>query len=367
MQRVKIFVLPMNFPNDMSALEKMIENDLIKPQFIQAIVAQTEGDKFARGYALQTFEWLLSKHLKITKEDIEKEIPLMMIGMVGGLMVPHMNVFTKVDANVEKKNPKGVKRLAMGVSMTRKLLPEEYGTIVQVEEVSKSVKKAMQIARINDVNDVHCVEVKCPMLTPQRIENAAKRNKTLITSNISQSGSYSRGASALGVALGLNEVSASDLTHKDICNNWNFFSNVASTSSGDEQEVCKILLLGNSIESGSNLLIGHSVMKDGLDIDGAKDALRNAGIEFDCCPSKEELKKVAAVFVNSGANGLPTIRGKRHTMLSDYLWSFSGTISKAVSNAVVGSLLGETMFLNSAGYEHQGPLGSNLVAVVARI
>jgi cyanuric acid amidohydrolase len=101
-------------------------------------------------------------------------------------------------------------------------------------------------------------------------------------------------------------------------------------------------------------------------LDGAKAAFRSAGLNFKCCPQEDDLERVACVFVNSGTNGLPTIRGRRHTMLSDYLWSVSGTIAKAVSNAVVGSLFGDAMFLNSAGYEHQGPSGANLVAVIAR-
>jgi len=362
MQKVEVFRLPMSFPADMSSLKDAFDAGVIDPASVQAIIAQTEGDGFSRGYALQAFERLLSERLRIPQADIGKRIPLMMIGMTGGLMVPHMNVLTKVDVTEEKKHGK---RLALGVSMTRELLPEEYGTMAQVEAVAASVKEAVSIARIRDARDVHCVEIKCPMLTPDRIEDATRRNKTLVTANISQSGAYSRGASALGVALALGEVPAEELSDGTICRNWNLYSTVASASSGGEQLICKVVLLGNSEESASELVGGHSVMKDALDLDGAKEAFRNAGLDFECCPRPREMERVAAVFVNSGANGLATIRGKRHTMLSDYLWSFSGTIAKAVSNAVVGSFLGDTMFLNSAGYEHQGPLGANLVAVIA--
>ncbi|MCK5554388.1 MAG: ring-opening amidohydrolase [Deltaproteobacteria bacterium] len=363
MQKVDVFRLQMSFPADMSNLEKMVDSGEIAAESIQAIIAQTEGDGFARGYALQAFERLLSERLGIPPGQIGNRIPLMMIGMTGGLMVPHMNVLTKVDVT---EDTEGGKRLALGVSMTREFLPEEYGTMVHVEAVSAAVKEAMRIAGLEDASDVHCVEIKCPMLTPARIEDATRRKKTLVTSNITQSGSYSRGASALGVALALGEVAATDLSDDVICRNWNLYSNVASTSSGGEQTACKVVVLGNSTASASELVIGHSVMKDGLDLEGAKAAFRNAGLTFECCPGSGELKRVACVFVNSGTNGLPTIRGKRHTMLSDYLWSFSGTIAKAVSNAVVGAILGDSMFLNSAGYEHQGPPGSNLVAVIAR-
>jgi len=363
MQKVNVSVLPMNFPADMSSLKDALDSGVIDPASVQAIIAQTEGDVFARGYALQAFERLLSERLGIAQAVVGKRVPMLMIGMTGGLMVPHVNVITKVDV-AEKKGTE--KRLALGISLTRELLPEEYGTMAQVETVAEAVREAMIIAQIQDVSDVHCVEVKCPMLTPARIEDARQRGKALVTSNISQSGTYSRGASALGVAYALGEISSADLSDKAICRDWNLYSRVAHVSAGGEQVACKVVLLGNSEESASDLVIGHSVMKDGLDLDGAKEAFRNASLSFTCCPTLEHLERVTCVFVNSGTNGLPTIRGQRHTMLSDYLWSFSTTMAKAVSNAVVGAILGHAMFLNNGGCEHQGPLGCNLVAVMAR-
>ena len=55
---------------------------------------------------------------------------------------------------------------------TRELLPEELGTIVQVELVADAVRNAMAAAEITSTDDVHYVQVKCPLLTSERI-NAA--------------------------------------------------------------------------------------------------------------------------------------------------------------------------------------------------
>ena len=74
----------------------------------------------------------------------------------------------------------------------------------------------------------------------------------------------------------------------------------------------------------------------------------------------------ATVFINAGADAMGSIRGRRTTMKSDYLSSYQGIFAKAVINAIVGAMVGDTMILASAGYEHQGPLGANLVAAIVK-
>ena len=75
--------------------------------------------------------------------------------------------------------------------------------------------------------------------------------------------------------------------------------------------------------------------------------------------------RVAALFVNAGADFTPMVRDRRHVLHSDFLASFSGIQAKAVAHAVVASVYGDTLFLASAGAEHQGPPGSNLICVIA--
>ena len=42
----------------------------------------------------------------------------------------------------------------------------------------------------------------------------------------------------------------------------------------------QIVLLGNKAGAGGRYRIGHSVMRDALDIDGIYDSIRDAGIEL---------------------------------------------------------------------------------------
>jgi cyanuric acid amidohydrolase len=364
MNDVNVYRLPMSGPDDVSELEKLVDSKAINPQEIVAIIAQTEGDGYARGFSLINFELMLSTKLNMTRKEVNTRIPMLMIGLTGGLMSPHYTVFTRKEVNTADAKEK---RLSLGIKKTRVLLPEEYGTKTQVLLVAEAVKEAMKEAGITDVKDVHCVEVKCPNLTAARVADAESRGKKVVSKNFADAGAKSKGASALGVALALGEIKESDVTDEAICTNWKLYSNVASTSAGNEQVECKIVLMGNSLTSVSKYKIGSGVMKDTLDVDGAKAAFKASGLKFEDVIPESERKKIATVFINAGADALGSIRGRRTTMKSDFLAGYQGIIAKAVINAIVGSMIGDTMILASAGFEHQGALGANLVAAISKV
>ena len=80
---------------------------------------QTEGDPYARGYATLAMEVLLSERLGISRREVFAKIPMMMIGGVGGIMSPHINLFVKQPGGT----PGGGKRLALGVASSRERRP----------------------------------------------------------------------------------------------------------------------------------------------------------------------------------------------------------------------------------------------------
>lgn len=363
MMDVGVYRLKMNGPDDVSELEKLIEDGTIQPMDISAIIAQTEGDGYARGYSSLSFEVMLSEKMGLSRKEVNERIPMLMIGLTGGLMSPHYTVFTRKEVEATETLEK---RLALGIKVTRVLLPEEYGTVVQVKEVAKAVKEAMAEAGISAVEDIHCVEVKCPNLTAARVQDAEARGKSVVSKNFAEAGAKSKGASALGVALALGEIQEEDLTDAAICSNWDLYSKVASTSAGNEQVACKVILMGNSTTAVSKFRIGSGVMADTLDVDGAKAAFKAAGLQFDEVIPQSERDRIATVFINAGADAKGEIRGRRTTMKSDFLAGYAGIVAKAVINAIVGAMIGDTMILASAGFEHQGPLGANLVAAIVR-
>jgi cyanuric acid amidohydrolase len=54
-------------------------------------------------------------------------------------------------------------------------------------------------------------------------------------------------------------------------------------------------------------------------------------------------------------------------MHSDFLAGYAGIMAKAVANAIVASVVGDSMLLASAGFEHQGAPGSNLIAAIVQV
>ncbi|MGI6154311.1 MAG: ring-opening amidohydrolase, partial [Christensenellaceae bacterium] len=199
---VKVYRVPMDSPDDVSGLKELFNSGELKPEEIVAILGKTEGNgcvnDFTRGFCTAAFSSLMAEYLNVDNKEIDKKIAFVMSGGTEGVMTPHATIFASREVEQQEVCEKG---LAIGVSMTRDFAPEEIGTMVQVEEVAKAVQQAMDKAKIEHVEDVHFVQIKCPLLTSQRVIDAKQRGKTVITTDTYKSMGYSRAASALGVAL----------------------------------------------------------------------------------------------------------------------------------------------------------------------
>jgi cyanuric acid amidohydrolase len=363
--KVELYRLPVSAPDDVSPLADLIRKGAFKAREVAAVIAQNEGDYYARGFTLHMLEELLAEGTGESREEVRKRVPLLMIGLAHVYpLVPHLNVI------VIKPDLKGSgtdKRLVAGTGVTRDLLPEEYGTMIQVQEVAATVKRLAKDAGITDMADVHCAYVKVPELTDDRVQDAASRGKKPRLTDARTLAGLTRGAGALGVGVALGEIDSKRLSDDVIGRDWDIYSKVAQVSSGIEQVSCRVVVLGNAAGSASELVAGHGVMEDPLDLESFKNVLRSVGLKFGCCPDKADLARVENIFIGTSANFLPTIRGRRHTMHSDFLWGFAGAQAKATANAVIAGIMGDTMFLSKSGSEHQGPRGANVIAAFARV
>ena len=234
----------------------------------------------------------------------------------------------------------------------------------QVQAVAEAVRAAVQDAQIASVADVHFVQIKCPLLTSERIDDARQRGRTPRTTDTYESMGYSRGASALGVALAMGEVRAEALSDAAICHDWNYHSTVASTSAGVELTNCEIILMGNSVASASDLVIGHAVMRDAIDGGAVREALASVGLRANGPLPPEDAGRIINVFAKAEADPSGAIRGRRHTMLNDSDINSTRHARAAVA-AVIASIVGDPMVYVSGGAEHQGPPGGGPVAVIA--
>lgn len=362
---VGVFKIATRGPGDVSSLMAMIGSGAIDPTSILAILGKTEGNggvnDFTREYAVAALCTVLAPKLGLSSEAVEQRIAFVMSGGTEGVLSPHLTVFTRSEA--ERPADMLGKRLSIGMAHTRDFLPEELGRSAQIAETAKAVKAAMDDAGITDPADVHFVQIKCPLLTSDRIEAAnARGNKTATTSSYS-SMAYSRGASALGVAVALGEISP-DVRDEDVLRRYDLFSNVASTSSGIELMHNVVIVLGNSASSASEFEIGHAVMSDAIDAAAVVSALNSIGL--DAAPQVATGRELVNIFAKAEASPDGNLRGFRHTMLEDTDISSTRHARAAVGGLIAG-LAGTGAIYVSGGAEHQGPAGGGPVAVIARL
>lgn len=367
MQTISVNRVPMAHPADVSGVMSLIDDGVLRAEDIVAVLGKTEGNgcvnDFTRGYATMAFSIALAERLGVPADEARQRIAFVMSGGTEGAMSPHATVFAKHD--VDDEHSSGGKRLAIGIAFTRDFLPEELGRLPMVRETAAAVREAMEKAGINDPADVHFTQIKVPLLTAEQVAEAHRRGQTVATEDTYKSMGYARGASALGVGVALGEIDLADIADEDILVNWELYSSVASTSAGIELANNEIILMGNSDQSASPYVIGHSVMRDVIDAAAVREALRAVDIRLeDGEVTAEEAKRIVNVLGKAEADPSGQIRSRRHTMLDDSDIN-STRHARAVVNGVISAIVGDPMVYVSGGGEHQGPAGGGPVAVIA--
>jgi cyanuric acid amidohydrolase len=352
-RRARVLRLPTAGPQDTAPLAAAIASGEIDAASIVAIVGKTEGNgcvnDFTRGYATLALKLMLAEALGCPLAEIEKRVAIVMSGGTEGGLSPHLIVFCR---EVEAESVSSAPRLAIGIGLTRAFQPEEIGRAAQIEETAAAVTLAMKDAGIAGPSDVHFVQIKCPLLTKERIEEATRRGAATVTEDTYHSMGLSRGASALGVAVALGEIeSAPEVA---VCSDWSLFSRVASTSAGVELLRNEIVVLGNAAGWSGDLVIDHDVMQDAIDAEAARRVLARLGGE------------TVAVLAKAEASPTGEIRGRRHTMLDDSD-IHSTRHARALVGGVLAGVIGDTMLYVSGGAEHQGPAGGGPIAVIGRV
>jgi cyanuric acid amidohydrolase len=363
---VDVVRIPTKGPGDVSGLMRLVDQGTIAPASILAVLGKTEGNggvnDFTREYAVAALREALSPLLGLSPRAVEDKIAFVMSGGTEGVLSPHLTVFARKVSEPSVIGNGGEKRLSIGIAHTRDFLPEEIGRDVQIEETVKAIHLAMRDAAIDDPRDVHFVQIKCPLLTSERIEAALHRGRKTVTTSAYASMGYSRGASALGVAKALGEI-GDEINESHVLKDWSLFSSVASASAGIELMHNVVIVMGNSRMSLSSFVIGHAVMRDSIDLPAVVAALESVGLDLAHAQSESRL---VSIFAKAEASPDGCVRGFRHTMLDD---SDVGSTrhARAAVGGLISGLSGTGAVYVSGGAEHQGPPGGGPVAVIARI
>jgi cyanuric acid amidohydrolase len=367
-QEVEVFRIACSGPGDLNGVQALIDSGALQPADIVAIMGKTEGNgcvnDYTRDFAAARWCHFLAPHLGCSAAEVGTRVALVMSGGTEGVLSPHFTVFTRrwVPAQDQVRG----KRLVVGIAHTRDFLPEEMGRLAQVACTADAVQVAMREAGITDVADVHFVQIKCPLLTSAKINAALARGVIPITHDSYESMGYSRGASALGVAVALGEVAHAAVTQDAILANWALYSARASASSGIELEGNVVIVLGEAAGAVSPFRIAHTVMQDAVDSNSVRVLLKQA-FELDVEHDSEAVQKqLINLLAKAEASPNGMVRGERHTMLNDS--DINATRhARAAVGAVLASVVGNTALYVSGGAEHQGPAGGGPVAAIVRV
>jgi cyanuric acid amidohydrolase len=368
MRRCAVFRLRTDHPADVSGLLRLIDSGAVAPGDIRAILGKTEGNgcvnDFTRPFALASLQNALAGPLDCAPADVTRRVAMVMSGGTEGGLSPHLILFTARLA--EPNRPAAGKSLAIGTAVTRNFLPEEIGRVAQIEETARAVEQAIAEAGIADSDDVHYVQVKCPLLTAEAAGAAGSRGRSVVTDNTYQSMAFSRGASALGVALALGEIERAALDDGAVCRRLDLWSGRASTSAGIELMHNEVVVLGNAQGWASEYRITHRVMRDAIDLPAVLAALADVGLEAGGQLDAAARERVVAVLAKADPCSTGRIRGARTVMLEDS--DINATRhARALVGGVLAGIIGRTDIFVSGGAEHQGPDGGGPVAVIARV
>lgn len=343
MRRARIHRIPTSGPDDTSGLRALIDAGDLDPAKLIAIIGKTEGNgcvnDFTRAFAVSALTQELGAYAA--------GVSMVMSGGTEGGLSPHFVTFEVL--NDTGPGP----AMAIGTGLSRDLAADEVGTFAQIVCVADTVSAAIKTAHLSGPADVHFVQVKCPLLTADRI--AAAQGPVATTDTLKSMG-LSRGASALGVALALGEIDLATAKATQIGSDPDIWSGRASTSAGIELMGHEIVVLGMSDRWTGPLMIDHAVMSDAIDTTAVAAALDRLG-----AGNPTHLR---AVFAKAEASSSGQIRGQRHTMLDDSDIAATRHARAFVGGALAG-LTGACDVYVSGGAEHQGPDGGGPVALIA--
>uniref|UniRef100_A0A942Y8Z6 Cyanuric acid amidohydrolase n=1 Tax=Neobacillus citreus TaxID=2833578 RepID=A0A942Y8Z6_9BACI len=342
MTSVTMLTVPTTGPGDTAALTALAAAGY-GPSDVVSVIGKTEGNgcvnDFSRTLAATVWEPLLPE-----------DAVTVFSGGTEGVLSPHVNLL------VRDERPSGHDRgLVAAVGHTAPIPPQDLGRRGQVEAVAARVGELLDDLGVT-ADDAHLVLVKCPLLTSATMAQMRTEGHEPVTDDTYESMAWSRAASALGTAVALGECDL-EAAVAALGGDGEIWSSRASASAGAELTDCHVLVLATSGSASNPLRAVHGAMRDAIDLATLTDLFAQV---------EQEGGEVVQVFAKAEADPTGTVRGLRHTMLTDSDLN-STRHARAAVGGLVAALRGSTDVYVSGGAEHQGPPGGGSVTVVYRV
>jgi cyanuric acid amidohydrolase len=340
MAAVDIFKYPTTSPADTTPLSHLKKQGY-DASSILAVISKTEGNG-----CVNDFSHTLSSH--VWESKIPRNAVTVFSGGTEGVLSPHVTFLVK------SREPTG---LVACSGLIRDFKWNKVGAEVQAREVAGVMQRMVSKAGI-EKSDVHLVLIKCLLLTLVDIEGIRAARQTPITTDTYESMAVSRYASAVGIALALEEITPDSMAAALDAENEGVWSARASCSSSAELKNCHIMVLAADHKAENDRLRATSgYMEDAID----------AGVLLEMLHMvKADNSKVVQVFVKAEADPRGSIRGLRHTM-STNSDIHSTRHARAAVGGLVAGLVGDSAVYVSGGGEGQGPPGGGSLCIVYSI
>ncbi|MDF6101432.1 ring-opening amidohydrolase [Gordonia hongkongensis] len=343
MTGVRLLTVPTTGPDDTDALKVLSENGSA-PGDILAVIGKTEGNGCVNDFSrtLAAASW---------GPRLDAEAITVFSGGTEGVLAPHVNLLVADDSHDEGHD----RGLVAAVGTTPVIPPDDLGRGGQLEAVRDTVAKLLVDLDVA-LEDVHLVLVKCPLLTSADIAEMRSRGVEPVTDDTYESMARSRAASSLGIASALGEID-DETARAALAGRRDAWSNRASASSGAELDSCHILVLAESSGASNPLRALHTEMSDAYDLAALQDA---------AAVIAERGGRIRQLFLKAESDPSGTIRGLRHTMLTDS--DINATRhARAAVGALAAAVKGDGAVYVSGGAEHQGRPGGGSVTVVYEV
>jgi cyanuric acid amidohydrolase len=138
----------------------------------------------------------------------------------------------------------------------------------------------------------------------------------------------------------------------------------AMTMSGTETGRAEVVVLGNREGAGGDLVIGSRMVRDLIDIAGARQLLRQLGATFDADGVLADPTSLSLTLFKAGLGPDGQLRGRSTQVHGTDLPADKHL--RAAASGMLAGLLGSTDAFITGGAEHQAPPGACLIAAVAR-
>ena len=239
----------------------------------------------------------------------------------------------------------GPKRLALLCTETDFIPDASRGEPAHVLAVATALRRAITQSGLA-ASDIQLVMVKSPV----------RRNQANATGR-------SRGAAALGVAVALDEVDEASITAETM-DDPALFGTRAMAMSGTETGRAEIVAFANRRGAGGDLVVRSALLRDIIDIGGARRLLTDVGARFDADGVLANPEALGLVLFKAGIAPDGRLRGRpTHIHATDIP---ADKHLRAAASGVLAGLLGSNDAFVTGGAEHQAPPGQCLIAAIAR-